>query len=90
MNNRQHILANEDIAEITLAVPEGHRHLRARISLFSGQEIVLQEATIANLVRAYIGIKTHPVTHSCQMIGQRMDPGATKQGYATWQLLEKD
>jgi len=41
-------------------LPPGHRHLRATIRLHSGEEIVLKEATLANLVRGYVGIKTHP------------------------------
>ena len=60
MKNQQQVLANVDIAEIVLASPPGHQHLRATIMLHSGAELVLQEATVANLVRAYVGIKTHP------------------------------
>jgi hypothetical protein len=84
------ILANADIAELTLAPPPGHQHLRATITLHSGEEIILQEATVANLVRAYVGIKTHPDRKSCRLIGRKVTEAETKDGFASWQLLEEE
>jgi len=89
MNNQQQILANADIAEIVLAQPTGHRHLRATIRLHSGAEIVLQEATVANLVRAYVGVKTHPQKVSCRLVGRELSETERKDGFAIWQLLEE-
>lgn len=89
MNNQQRILANADIAEIVLAPPPGHQHLRATIKLHTGEEIVLQEATVANLVRAYVGIKTHPQTTGCRLAGRELAEGERKDGFAGWQLLEE-
>jgi hypothetical protein len=54
--------------------------------LQDGTEWVLQEATIANLVRAYITVKTHPTIARVKLKGQRLT--GTKEGYAKWQLLE--
>ena len=88
MGNKRRILANADIAEIELAPPEGHQHLRATIKLHSGEEIILQEATAANLVRAYVGIKTHPQKRSCRLIGRDLVEAEGKKGFAAWQLLE--
>jgi len=88
MKNQQRILANADIAEIVLAPPPGHQHLRATIKLHSGEEIVLQEATVANLVRAYVEIKTHPQKTSCRLVGRELSEGERKDGFAVWQLLE--
>jgi len=88
MKNRQQILANADIAEIILAPPPGHQHLRATIKLHSGEEIVLQEATVANLVRAYVGIKTHPQRLRCRLVGRELSEAERKGGFAVWQLLE--
>jgi len=88
MKNQQRILANADIAEIVLAPPPGHQHLRATIKLHSGEEIVLQEATVANLVRAYVGIKTHPQKTSCRLVGRELSEDERKDGFAVWQLLE--
>ena len=90
MKHKQRILANADIAEIVLAPPQGHQHLRATIKLHSGEEIILQEATVANLVRAYVGIKTHPKKRSCRLIGRELVEDEMKKGFATWQMLEKE
>jgi hypothetical protein len=90
MKHKRRILANGDIAEIVLAPPRGHQHLRATIKLHSGEEIILQEATVANLVRAYVGIKTHPKRRSYRLIGRELVEDEMKKGFAFWQLLEKE
>ncbi len=90
MKEKRRILANADIKEIVLAPPRGHQHLRATIKLHSGEEIILQEATVANLVRAYVGIKTHPKRKSYRLIGRELAEGEMKKGFAAWQLLEKE
>ena len=86
---QQRILTNADIAEILLAPPPGHQHLRAVIRLHSGEEFVLQEATVANLVRAFVTVKTHPQKNSCRLIGREVVEGELKKGFAGWQLLEE-
>lgn len=88
MKSKQRILANADIAEIVLAPPPGHQHLRATIRLRTGEEIILQEATVANLVRAFVGIKTHPQRRSCRLVGRELTEAERKEGFAVWQLLE--
>jgi len=90
MSTQQRILANADIAEIVLAPPPGHQHLRATIRLHSGEEFVLQEATVANLVRAYVGIKTHPQRCGCRLLGRELLAEERKDGFAVWQLLEQE
>ncbi len=80
------ILRNEDIREIILEVPGGHRHLRTTIYLKDGEEIVLQEATVANLVRAFVSIKTHPLKKKIILKGRKVDE--RKEGFAEWQLIE--
>jgi len=85
----QRIITNVEIDEIELAVPPGHRHLRAIIRLQTGEELVLQEATVANLVRAYVSIKTHPVTAAVRLKGHRLAESEKKEGFADWQLLEE-
>ncbi len=82
------VIRNEDIKELALEVPEGHKHLRAVLVLEDGEEIVLQEAAIANLVRAYITVKTHPTTFRVVLKGKRVD--GRKEGYAEWQLMESE
>lgn len=90
MKHSRRTLANADIAEIVLAPPRGHQHLRATIKLHTGEEIILQEATVANLVRAYVGIKTHPKRRSYRLVGRELSEGEKKKAFASWQLLEKE
>ncbi|HYQ48118.1 MAG TPA: hypothetical protein VEP69_03545 [Thermodesulfovibrionales bacterium] len=80
-------IANEMIKEVLMDVPAGHRHIRARIILQDNTEIVFQEATIANISRAYITLKTHPQTESVRLSGQHLEN--RKQGFADWQLIEE-
>ncbi len=44
------VIRNEDVKELLVEIPEGHRHIRATIFLQDGTELTLQEATVANLV----------------------------------------
>lgn len=81
------LIHNEDIKELIIEIPEGHRHLRTTFILKDGSEITLQEATVANLVRAYITIKTHPVIERIALKGLRLEK--RKKGYAEWQLVEE-
>lgn len=80
------IIHNEDIRELIAEVPEGHRHVRTTILFHDGTEWILQEATIANLVRAYIIVKTHPTIARVKLEGRRLT--TAKEGHADWQLLE--
>jgi len=80
------VVSNEDVRELMVEIPEGHRHIRTRIVLMDGTEFTFQEATIANLVRAYITVKTHPVTNRISLKGGKLTN--RKDGYAEWQLLE--
>ncbi len=82
------IIKNEDVQEIVVEIPEGHKHIRTTIRLKSGQEFVFQEATISNLLRAFITVKTHPQKTSIRLVSKRLDE--LKPGYAPWQLLEED
>ena len=81
------VLRNEDVIEVVAEIPEGHRHLRTTVTLADGSSITFQEATMAALVRAYIGVKTDPLRSRILLKGQRV-PGR-KEGYAEWQLLEE-
>ncbi len=79
-------IINEDVKELIAEIPEGHKHLRTTIALKNGMEITLQEATVANLVRAYITVKTHPLKNRVRLKSSRS--GQSRPGYAEWQLLE--
>jgi len=80
------IVSNEEVKSVTIEIPEGHRHLRTTIVLQDGRKFSFQEATIANLVRAYINIKTHPLNTAVWLTGQRLV--TRKNDFAEWQLLE--
>lgn len=80
------IVGNEEIKELIAEIPEGHKHIRTAIILEDGKKIIFQEATIANLVRAYISVKTHPVNKKVVLRKQKLEE--RKDGYAEWQLIE--
>jgi len=82
------IIRNEDIKTLIAEIPEGHKHLRTTIILQDGTELVFQEAAIANLVRVYINIKTHPTMKKTVLKGQNL--AERKEGYAEWQLMEEN
>ncbi len=81
------IIRNEDVKELLVEIPEGHKHLRTTIVLQDDTEFTLQEATIANLIRAYINIKTHPTIAGVRLTGRKFLD--RKDGYAEWQLVEE-
>jgi hypothetical protein len=80
------IIRNEDVKELLVEIPEGHIHIRATIVLQDAMEITLQEATIANIVRAHINIKTHPTAACLRLTGKKLPD--RKDGFAEWQLVE--
>ncbi|MCD6451579.1 MAG: hypothetical protein J7L64_04385 [Acidobacteria bacterium] len=83
------ILRNEDITEVIIGIPEDHRHLRAVIKTKLGKTIIIHEASLANMVRAYITVKTHPVKKAVRLIGREIT--AERKGeYAHYQLLEEE
>lgn len=80
------IIKNEDMDSVLLAVPEGHRHLRLALTTKDGETVVLQEAAVAAIVRAYVTVKTHPQMRAVKLISTR--PEGLKEGYAADQLIE--
>ena len=83
------ILKNEDIKEVIIEIPERHRHIKTVIHLKDGEEIVMQEATVANMCRAFMTLKTHPSKKSIKLEGRWLAGDEKKEGYAEWQLLEE-
>jgi hypothetical protein len=81
-------IGNEEIKKLIAEIPEGHRHLRTTLILRDGREVTFQEATIANLVRAYITVKTHPLKKKIVLKGMKLEPD--KAGYAGYQLIEAE
>lgn len=81
------IVSNEDIKEIITEIPEGHKHIRTTLTFKDGTEYTFQEATIANLVRAYVDVKTHPARKIIRLVSKHLPE--RKDGYAEWQLVEE-
>ena len=82
------LIRNEDVARAVVGVSDGHVHVRALVSLSDGTRLLLHEATLANLCRAYMTVKTHP-TRSCVTLAGRQT-AHRKPGYAAWQLVEEE
>jgi hypothetical protein len=82
------IVSNEDVEELTAEIPNGHKHLRVTMRFSDGRTLTFQEATMANLVRAYIAVKTHPSITKIRLKGKRLSEG--KKGFAGWQLIEEE
>jgi len=80
-------IANHEVVRVVIEPPQGHRHLRTTVELTDGTELVFQEATVANIVRGFVAVKTHPVRRSVVLEGCL--PDALKPGFAEWQLLER-
>ncbi len=78
---------NESVSRIIAFIPPQHHHLRLVIEL-PDQVIVLHEATVAAIVRAYISIATHPTRRAVEMVQQNVPKDRRKLGYAKWQLVE--
>jgi len=77
---------NEDVKEIIAEIPEGHKHIRTTILFEDGKSMTFQEATIANIVRAYIDVKTDPVMTRVRFRGSKIEH--RKEGFAEWQLVK--
>ena len=84
---RLRVYRNEDVERIIAFIPRGHLHTRFIIEL-GDQTIVLQEATVAALVRAYAMVAAHPVRRAVELQGRRLQRGERKPFFADWQLLE--
>lgn len=86
--NKIHLIRNEDVVKVLVGVPKGHKHLRICIQLQNGLSLIFQEATIANILRAYTTIKTHPSTRAQEIEIKTLSTRQRKRGYAVHQLLE--
>jgi len=71
-----------------MGVPAGHKHLRTLIETTEGEKWIFHEATIANIVRAYTIIKTHPQRKAMELELKKLSD--QKEGYAEYQLIETD
>jgi len=82
------IIRNKDVKRVLMGVPKGHKHHRCVIELKDGKFLIFHEATIANIVRAYVTIKTHPQKQAIELLCKELKD--KKPGFATYQLLEAE
>lgn len=86
--NKIQLIRNEDVSRVLIGVPEGHKHLRICLELKNARTLVFQEATVANILRAYTTIKTHPSVRARELKMKTLTAEQPKEDYATHQLLE--
>lgn len=79
-------IRTKDVKRVLLGVPRGHRHLRLALELRDGRVIILSEATVASIVRAFVTLYTHPSMRALELVGSLV--ADRKPGYAEYQLLE--
>jgi len=78
------VFRNYDVLKARVGIPEGHVHVRTEVTCKDGRRIVLQEATVSNLLRAFVTVKTHPEVECVELERRECDA----PGYARWQLIE--
>jgi len=86
--NKIRIIRNEDVEKVLMGVPNGHKHLRICMKLKNGTFLIFQEATIANISRAYVALKTHPSLQAYELKIKILNEEQRKEEYATHQLIE--
>jgi len=86
--NKIRVIRNEDVNKILVGVPEGHKHQRISMKLKNGLVLIFQEATIANILRVYTTVKTHPNIRAQELKMRTLPVGLRRDGYAVHQLLE--
>ncbi len=79
------VYRNRDVESIYAFIPPGHKHIRLVIET-SDQVIVLQEAAVAGIVRAYLNVLLHPARRAIALKSKRIKG---KPGYAEHQLVEQ-
>lgn len=79
-------VANSGVKRVLYGKPRGHKHNRLVLELSDGKTLVFSEATVANIVRAYVTVHTHPVKRAVELVAAT--PPDRKPGYAEHQLLE--
>ncbi|MCC6029258.1 MAG: NUDIX domain-containing protein [Candidatus Korarchaeum sp.] len=78
-------IRNRDLRRVIIGVPRGHVHKRVVMELFDGI-IVLHEATVENIVRAFVEVEMHPSRRAIVLEGRELE--RRKEGYSKYQLLE--
>lgn len=81
------VLRNQDVRRVLIGVPRGHRHIRVLLDI-GDVVLVLQEATVSNITRAFLSILLHPQKAAVELRCVKLED--RKSGYAEYQLIESD
>jgi len=73
---------------VLIGIPKNHKHLRVCIEPKNGINLVFQEATIANISRVYVTLKTHPHVRAQELEMKAAKVEQLREGYTKHQLLE--
>lgn len=82
---RVRVYRNEDVKRVIAFIPKGHTHARFILEL-DDQTVILQEATVAAIVRAYISVVAHPTRRAVEFVQAKLTE--RKPTYAEHQLIE--
>jgi hypothetical protein len=78
----------EDVEKAIAFIPEGHQHVRLLLKFKGGQTLILQQALIDGLLRAYVDVGLHPLRRAVELIPEEIPKSVKKAGFARWQLVE--
>lgn len=80
------VYRNDEVECIIAGIPRGHKHLRL-IIVFKDQVIIVHEATVAAIVRAFTNIVLHPIRRAILFLKRNVS-SLKKPGYADIQQVE--
>lgn len=81
-------LSTHEVMQLLFGMPKDHKHCRLVIKTNQAESLVLSEALVAAIVRAYVTLKTHPMRLGIEMTSQLVSN--SKADFANWQLLETE
>uniref|UniRef100_A0A7C3SKY7 Uncharacterized protein n=1 Tax=Thermofilum pendens TaxID=2269 RepID=A0A7C3SKY7_THEPE len=81
------VYRNDEVKRVVAFIPRGHAHVRLLLEL-RDQAIILNEATLAAITRAYLSVLLHPLRKAVEMRLVRLPE--RKALYAEYQLLETE
>ncbi len=82
-------IGSAGVERVLVGVPKGHEHVRVAVELSSGRVLVFGEAAIANIVRGFLLVKTHPTIRAVELSKRILsEEDGLKEGYSRFQLLE--
>jgi len=81
------VYRNSDVLRVAGFIPPGHRHLRL-VLVLRDQVVVLHEASVSAIVRAYVNVVAHPTRRAVEYAQVQLKAEERKPGYAEFQLVE--